>query len=120
MHDDHGDGVAVFEATPGMAPGFAGTERVSPGSLILSTEMMLRRIGWHEAADLIMRSVAGTIANEELTFDLARLRAAIRHPRARGARPPVEEGLECLVPRGRLVGTTGFGAAVIRDTKEAY
>jgi isocitrate dehydrogenase len=67
-----GEGVAVFEATHGTAPGFAGKDRVNPGSLILSGEMLLRYIGWHEAADLIIKGVANTIANKELTFDLAR------------------------------------------------
>jgi isocitrate dehydrogenase len=114
-----GDGVAVFEATHGTAPGFAGKDRVNPGSLILSAEMMLRHLGWGEAADNIMHGVASTIANKELTFDLARLREAIRHPRTEGARPPVEEELERLVPGARLVGTTGFGDAVIRHMDES-
>ena len=76
-----GDAVAVFEATHGTAPGFAGKDRVNPGSLILSAEMMLRYMGWNEAADLIIKGVANTIANGELTFDLARLREAIHQPK---------------------------------------
>jgi len=58
-----GGGVAVFEATHGTAPGFAGKDRVNPGSLILSAEMMLRYLGWTEAADFILNGVASTIAN---------------------------------------------------------
>ena len=57
-----GDGLAVFEATHGTAPGFAGKDRVNPGSLILSAEMMLRYIKWREAADLILKGVRLTIA----------------------------------------------------------
>ncbi|HEY6225050.1 MAG TPA: isocitrate dehydrogenase (NADP(+)), partial [Gemmatimonadales bacterium] len=71
-----GDGLAVFEATHGTAPGFAGKDRVNPGSLILSAEMMLRYIGWKEAADFIMHGIADTIAAKEMTYDLARLREA--------------------------------------------
>jgi len=112
-----GDSVAVFEATHGTAPGFAGKDRVNPGSLILSSEMLLRYIGWTEAADLIMKGVANTIANKELTFDLARLRVAIQNP-IRKERPhgkkDVEQELEQLIPGATLVGTKGFGEAVIR------
>ena len=60
-----GDGLAVFEATHGTAPGFAGKDRVNPGSLILSSEMMLRYLKWTEAADLIIKGVTNTIANKE-------------------------------------------------------
>jgi len=112
-----GEGVAVFEATHGTAPGFAGKDRVNPGSLILSAEMMLRYIGWPEAADKIMNGVAKTIANKELTFDLARLREAMHQP-IRKDRPhdkqEVESELESLIPGATLVGTRGFGDAVIR------
>ncbi len=112
-----GDGVGVFEATHGTAPGFAGKNRVNPGSLILSAEMMLRYMGWTEAADLIIKGVAGAIANGELTFDLARLRAAIRAPKRKAKthdKKEVEQELEKLIPGARLVGTRGFGRAVIR------
>ncbi len=110
-----GDGLAVFEATHGTAPGFAGKDRVNPGSLILSAEMMLRYLKWTEAADLIMKGVSRTIANKELTFDLARLRTAIRAPkRDRQHHPPVEEELQELVPGAKLVGTRGFAEAVVR------
>jgi isocitrate dehydrogenase len=112
-----GEGVAVFEATHGTAPGFAGKDRVNPGSLILSAEMLLRYIGWTEAADNILHGVARTIANKELTFDLARLREAIHQP-IRKERPhdkkDVESELEQLIPGATLVGTRGFGDAVIR------
>jgi isocitrate dehydrogenase len=116
-----GDGLAVFEATHGTAPGFAGKNRVNPGSLILSAEMMLRYIGWSEAADLIIKGVAGTIANGELTFDLARLRTAIRKPKRKARthdKKEVQEQLEELIPGARLVGTRGFGRAVIRHMSD--
>jgi isocitrate dehydrogenase len=110
-----GDGVAVFEATHGTAPGFAGKDRVNPGSLILSAEMMLRYIGWTEAADLIIKGVASTIAAKELTFDLALLRKAIRAPkRELAARRNVEEKMQSLIPGATLVSCSGFGEAVIR------
>jgi isocitrate dehydrogenase len=112
-----GEGVAVFEATHGTAPGFAGKDRVNPGSLILSAEMMLRYLGWTEAADLIIKGVANTIANKELTFDLARLREAIRAPKRKSHphdRKEVEQELERLIPGAKLVGTKGFGEAVVR------
>ena len=113
-----GDGLAVFEATHGTAPGFAGKDRVNPGSLILSAEMMLRYIGWKEAADLIMHGVAETIAAKEMTYDLARLREAIRATkRDIAARKNVEEDLQRLIPGATLVGTTGFGDAIIRRMK---
>jgi isocitrate dehydrogenase len=110
-----GDGLAVFEATHGTAPGFAGKDRVNPGSLILSGEMMLRYMKWNEAADLVVRGVARTIAAKELTYDLARLREAIRAPkRELAAKKNVEEDLQRLIPGAKLVGTSGFGDAVVR------
>ncbi len=115
------DSVGVFEATHGTAPGFAGKDRVNPGSLILSAEMMLRYMGWTEAADLIMSGVAKTIANKELTFDLARLREAIHQP-IRKDRPhgkqDVEQELDQMIPGATLVGTKGFGEAVIRHMND--
>ena len=114
-----GDGVAVFEATHGTAPGFAGKDRVNPGSIILSAEMMLRYLHWTEAADLIIKGVADTIANRELTYDLARLREAIRAPkRELAGRKNVEEDLQRLIPGAKLVGTSGFGEAVIRHMND--
>jgi len=110
-----GDGLAVFEATHGTAPGFAGKDRVNPGSLILSAEMMLRYLGWTEAADLILHGVARTIANKELTYDLARLREAIRAPkRELAGRRNVEEDIQRLIPGAKLLGTSGFGEAIVR------
>jgi isocitrate dehydrogenase len=110
-----GDGLAVFEATHGTAPGFAGKDRVNPGSLILSAEMMLRYIGWKEAADLIMHGVAETIAAKEMTYDLARLREAIRATkRDIAARRNVEEDLQRLIPGAKLMTCSGFGDAIIR------
>ena len=116
-----GEGVAVFEATHGTAPGFAGKDRVNPGSLILSAEMMLRYMGWTEAADLIIKGVANTIANKELTFDLALLREAIRAPKRKESphgRGEVEEELNQLIPGATLVGTRDFGAAIIRHMRD--
>src|SRR5215471_15080255 len=110
-----GDGLAVFEATHGTAPGFAGKDRVNPGSLILSSEMMLRYLKWTEAADLIIKGVANTIANKELTYDLARLREAIKAPkRELAARKNVEEDLQRLIPGAKLMSCSGFASAVIR------
>jgi isocitrate dehydrogenase len=110
-----GDGLAVFEATHGTAPGFAGKDRVNPGSLILSAEMMLRYLKWNEAADLIIKGIANTIAAKELTYDLARLREAIRAPkRELAAQKNVEEDLRRLIPGATLMSTSGFGEAVVR------
>jgi isocitrate dehydrogenase len=110
-----GEGLAVFEATHGTAPGFAGKDRVNPGSLILSAEMMLRYIKWNEAADFILKGVASTIAHKELTYDLARLREAIRAPkRELAARKNVEEDLQRLIPGAKLMSCSGFADAVIR------
>ena len=110
-----GEGLAVFEATHGTAPGFAGKDRVNPGSLILSAEMMLRYIKWNEAADLILKGVANTIANKELTYDLARLREAIRAPkRELAAKKNVEEDLQRLIPGAKLMTCSGFATAIIR------
>ncbi|MAI03073.1 MAG: isocitrate dehydrogenase (NADP(+)) [Gammaproteobacteria bacterium] len=68
-----GDEVAVFEATHGTAPKYAGQDRVNPGSLILSAEMMLRHMGWVEAADLIIQAMQKTISKKRVTYDFARL-----------------------------------------------
>ncbi|HEY4448312.1 MAG TPA: NADP-dependent isocitrate dehydrogenase [Steroidobacteraceae bacterium] len=114
-----GDGLAVFEATHGTAPGFAGKDRVNPASLILSAEMMLRYLKWTEAADLIIRGVAQTIAHKELTYDLARLREAIKAPkRELAARRNVEEDLQRLIPGATLMSTSGFADAIIRHMGE--
>ena len=67
------DKYAVFEATHGTAPKYAGQDKVNPGSLILSAEMMLRHMGWTEAADLIISSMEAAIADKVVTYDFARL-----------------------------------------------
>jgi len=67
------DTVANFEATHGTAPKYAGKDYVNPGSLILSAEMMLRHLGWTEAADLIISSMQKSIASRKVTYDFARL-----------------------------------------------
>jgi isocitrate dehydrogenase len=67
------DSVAMFEATHGTAPKYAGLDKVNPSSVILSAEMMLRHMGWTEAADLIIRGVSGAISAKTVTYDLARL-----------------------------------------------
>lgn len=67
------DTVAMFEATHGTAPKYAGLDKVNPGSLILSAEMMLRHMGWHAAADLIIKGVEGAIQAKTVTYDFARL-----------------------------------------------
>jgi len=67
------DSVAMFEATHGTAPKYAGQNKVNPGSLILSAEMMLRHMGWNEAADLIINGMDGAITDKTVTYDFARL-----------------------------------------------
>jgi isocitrate dehydrogenase len=67
------DSVAMFEATHGTAPKYAGKDYVNPGSIILSAEMMLRHLGWLEAADLIIKGMNGAIAAKRVTYDFARL-----------------------------------------------
>jgi isocitrate dehydrogenase len=67
------DSVAMFEATHGTAPKYAGKDYVNPGSLILSAEMMLRHLGWTEAADLVIRAMERTIQDKVVTYDFARL-----------------------------------------------
>jgi isocitrate dehydrogenase len=67
------DDIALFEATHGTAPKYAGQDKVNPGSLILSAEMMLRHLGWNEAADLIIKGMNGAIQAKTVTYDFARL-----------------------------------------------
>ncbi len=67
------DDIAQFEATHGTAPKYAGQNKVNPGSLILSAEMMLRHLGWVEAADLIVDSLGAAISDKQVTYDFARL-----------------------------------------------
>ncbi|MEK6596490.1 MAG: NADP-dependent isocitrate dehydrogenase [Pseudomonadota bacterium] len=66
------DSVAIFEATHGTAPKYAGKDQVNPGSIILSAEMMLRHLGWVEAADMIIRAMEVTIQDKIVTYDFAR------------------------------------------------
>src|SRR5579885_1216504 len=112
-----GDGVAVFEATHGSAPKYAGKNRVNPGSIILSAEMMLRHMGWREAADLILKGVAGAIAAKTLTYDLAKVRASAIKPLAAGhehkSAHEVEQDVQRLLPGTKLVSCSGFGDAII-------
>jgi isocitrate dehydrogenase len=86
-----GDGVAMFEATHGTAPKYAGQDKVNPGSLILSAEMMLRHMGWNEAADLIIKGMEGAIAAKTVTYDFER-----------------------LMTGAHLLTSSGFGDAVIK------
>ncbi|MDP5208938.1 NADP-dependent isocitrate dehydrogenase [Microbulbifer sp. 2205BS26-8] len=67
------DEVALFEATHGTAPKYAGQDKVNPGSLILSAEMMLRHLGWKEAADLVIKGMEGAIEAKTVTYDFERL-----------------------------------------------
>ncbi|HET59417.1 MAG TPA: NADP-dependent isocitrate dehydrogenase [Chloroflexi bacterium] len=83
-------GVAIFEATHGTAPAFARQNRVNPSSLILSGEMMLRYLGWQEAADLVLAGICGAVAAKTVTFDFQR-----------------------LMEGATLVKTTEFGDAII-------
>ena len=66
-------GNAIFEATHGTAPKYAGQDKVNPGSVILSGEMMLRHLGWTEAADLVIKGMNGAIGSKRVTYDFARL-----------------------------------------------
>jgi isocitrate dehydrogenase len=69
---NYATGHAVFEATHGTAPKYANLDRVNPGSVILSGEMMLRYLGWTEAADLIIKGMDGAIGSKTVTYDFAR------------------------------------------------
>ena len=86
------DTVAMFEATHGTAPKYAGKDQVNPSSIILSAEMMLRHLGWTEAADLIIKGVEGAITSKTVTYDLER---------------PMEGATK--------VGSSGFGEAIIAE-----
>jgi len=67
------DTTAVFEATHGTAPKYTGLNKVNPGSIILSAEMMLRHMGWVEAADMVLKAMSNVIQNKTVTYDLERL-----------------------------------------------
>ena len=88
------DSVAMFEATHGTAPRYAGQDKVNPGSLILSAEMMLRHMGWTEAADQIIQAMGGAISARTVTYDFAR-----------------------LMPGVEPVSCSGFGEAMIAQMK---
>ena len=108
------DKVAVFEATHGSAPKYAGKNRVNPGSIILSAEMMLRYMGWTDAADKVMNGVAQAIANKTVTYDLARVRAGMqtlvkKHEHGQ----EIVKDLEELMPGATLVTCSGFGDAIV-------
>ncbi|MCS7181622.1 MAG: isocitrate dehydrogenase (NADP(+)) [Thermoanaerobaculum sp.] len=87
---NQGDEHAVFEATHGTAPKYAGQDKVNPGSLILSGEMMLRYLGWTEAADLVVKGLERAVADKQVTYDL--------HRQMEGA---------------TLVSCSGFGEAIV-------
>ena len=70
---NYATGHAVFEATHGTAPKYAGQDKVNPGSVILSGVMMFRYLGWHEAAEAVSKALESTIANKTVTYDFARL-----------------------------------------------
>ena len=70
-----GDHIALFEATHGTAPKYAGQDKANPGSLILSGEMMFRYMGWNEAADLVIKAMEKSISEGNVTYDLARGRS---------------------------------------------
>ena len=114
-----GDGYAVFEATHGSAESFAGKNRVNPGSIILSGEMLLRYIGWNKAADNVLNGVKGAIQKKQFTFDLARARAGKRIIRSKSKEKhtvkEIQEEFTKLVPGATLVSTSGFGDAVINN-----
>jgi isocitrate dehydrogenase len=74
-------GHAVFEATHGTAPKYANQDKVNPGSVILSGEMMFRYMGWNEAADLILKGMDGAIAKKQVTYDFARLMDGVKEIR---------------------------------------
>ncbi|MFK8026427.1 MAG: NADP-dependent isocitrate dehydrogenase [Gammaproteobacteria bacterium] len=109
------DAVAVFEATHGTAPKYAGKNRVNPGSIILSAEMMLRYMGWNKAADLVLKGVGGAIAAKTVTYDLARARAGMSTKIATklSSAEDIERQLEELMPGATLVTTSGFSEAVV-------
>ena len=110
------DTIAVFEATHGSAPKYAGKNRVNPGSIILSAEMMLRHIGWNEAADLVLKGVAASIAAKTVTYDLARVRGGLftRGRRISSSRD-VDAELQRLLPGAVLVTTSGFGEEIVKN-----
>lgn len=90
-----GKTVALFEATHGTAPGYAGKDKVNPGSIILSAEMMLRHLGWHGAADYVIQGIKGAILDKTVTYDFAR-----------------------LMSDATMLSTSAFGEAIINNMKK--
>jgi isocitrate dehydrogenase len=89
---NEGDEHALFEATHGTAPKYANQDKINPGSLILSGEMLLRHLGWGEAADLVAKGIAGAVASKRVTYDLHR-----------------------LMEGATLVSCSGFGEAIVEN-----
>ena len=89
---NYDSGHAIFEATHGTAPKYADLDKVNPGSVILSGEMMLRYMGWAEAADLIVKGLEGAIGKKTVTYDFER-----------------------LMEGAKLVSCSGFGEAIIAN-----
>ncbi|HVE44441.1 MAG TPA: NADP-dependent isocitrate dehydrogenase [Gammaproteobacteria bacterium] len=89
-----GDGIALFEATHGTAPKYAGQNKVNPGSLILSAQMLLLHLGWTEAANYILKGIEGAISAKTVTYDFAR-----------------------LMPDATEVSTSDFGRAIIHHMR---
>lgn len=103
-----GDGHAVFEATHGTAPDIAGRGVANPGSLILSAAMLLRHLGWEEAAQLVHGGMASALDNLEMTSDLA----VVRNAQAENAGPTVLEG-------AKVLSTQGFAEAIVAHMRSA-
>jgi isocitrate dehydrogenase len=85
-------GIALFEATHGTAPKYTGQDKVNPGSVILSGELMFRYMGWNEAADQVIKGLEATIANKTVTYDLER-----------------------LMPGSKLLRCSEFGDAIVQN-----
>src|SRR5207237_2137326 len=101
-------GQAVFEATHGTTPKYANQDKVNPGSVILSGELMLRHMGWNEAADLIVRGMEGAIAARTVTYDFARLMMQEADEASRAGGPGFRK------QDVREVKCSEFGEAVVR------
>jgi isocitrate dehydrogenase len=92
---NYDSGVAVFEATHGTAPAMAGMDKANPCSVILSGEMMLRYLGWREAADLVIKGLEGAFKAKMMTYDFQR-----------------------LLPEAKLLKTSEFGRAVVQHMRD--
>ena len=93
-----GDRCAVFEATHGSAPKYAALDKVNPSSMLLSGSMMLRHMGWNDAADLIVSAVSSTIQSGTVTYDLARLMPGAREVSCSGFARAVIERMNLILP----------------------